>query len=180
MALSVIMRLVYSLIIIFNTTAPFLIQGQFHYSSIFFGHIAFCLGLAFLITTFVCRHLVKINEASTLFKLSIHIYFSCALLAVILSYFLFQSITLIIIASLLMFSASGFLFPLSMGTGLSMFRHIAGTATATMYLINILITGLMSFLVSFVMMHNAIPLMWLYFLLLSGAVIVYWAMMKEP
>jgi hypothetical protein len=38
---------------------------------------------------------------------------------------------------------------------------------------------LMSFLVSFVTMHNAIPLMWLYLLLLSAAVIVYWMMMAK-
>lgn len=178
MSMALLMGLIYSLIIAFNTAGPFLIQNQFNYSSIFFGHLAFFLGISFLITTFVCRYFLKRNTSQRLFLVSIHLFFILALLAVVASYFLPHSIELVIIASLLMFSACGFIFPLSMGTGLSMFRHIAGTATATMYLINILITVLMSFLISFVTMHNAIPLMWLYLLLLSAAVAVYWCMIS--
>ena len=38
---------------------PFLIQVKLNYSAIFFGHIALCMGLAFLLATFVCRYLLK-------------------------------------------------------------------------------------------------------------------------
>jgi Bcr/CflA subfamily drug resistance transporter len=178
MSMTLLMGLVYSLIITFNTAGPFLIQTKFNYSPIFFGHLAFYLGLAFLVTTFICRYLLKKYTVSRLFFITIHLFFTCALLAVIASYFFRDSISLVVITSLLMFSASGFIFPLSMGVGLSMFRQIAGTATATMFLINILITSLTAFLVSFVTIQNAIPLMWLYFLLFSVVVIVYWMMIS--
>jgi MFS transporter, DHA1 family, multidrug resistance protein len=84
----------------------------------------------------------------------------------IISYFLPYSVSLITISSAMMFFGTGFIFPMSMGKGISLFRHIAGTATATMYLINVLITGLTSFVVSLLNIHSAISLMWLYFTLM--------------
>ena len=75
-----------------------------------------------------------------------------------------------------MFFACGFIFPMSMGKGISLFRHIVGTASAVMYLINILITSLASFSVSFLTMHSAIPLMLIYFSLLVIAALIYWRM----
>ena len=57
---------------------------------------------------------------------------------------------------------------------MSLFRHIAGNATATMYLINTMITSSSAALLSLVTMQNGIPLMWTYLFLTSISVLVYW------
>lgn len=180
MALIVIMGSVYSLIISFNTIGPFLIQTQLHYTPIFFGHMALWMGMAFLTATFICRHLLKTHTVERLFLISINVVFMLAIFGVIVSYFYPNSIILISIISAFMFFACGFLFPMSMGKGLSLFRHIAGTAAATMYLINVLMTSLSSFILSFINIQSAIPLIWTYLLLISICVITYWTAIHPP
>lgn len=136
-ALSILMGLSYSLLIIFNTLGPFLIQTRFHYSPIIFGNIALLLGLVFLTSTIICRYLLKYFKLENLQLLTINIFFIISIMLVFSGYLFSESIFLVVIASILMFFACGIIFLLSMGQGLSMFRHIAGTATAMMFLINI-------------------------------------------
>lgn len=176
MALVILMGIAYSLIIVFNTLGPFLIQTRLNYSSIFFGHLALVLGLIFLSATMICRYLLKNYETEQLLRIIINLFLILAAVFFVLSFSYGQSIILIGIGSGLMFFACGFIFPMSMGKGISLFRHIAGTASATMYLINILITSLSSFLVSFLAIHSAVPLMLIYFSLLLIAAVIYWWM----
>ena len=67
LALIIIMGLTYSLIIVFNTTGPFLIQTEFHNTPVFFGHLALCLGLVFLLSTILCRFLLNSLKLSNYF-----------------------------------------------------------------------------------------------------------------
>ena len=176
MCIVVLMGLAYSLIIVFNTAGPFLIQNEFHYSPIFFGHVALWLGVVFLISTFACRHFLKKHSVEKLYLFVIHFFFIMTIASIISSFFFEKNIILIIITSALMYFSTGFIFPMSMGKGLSLFRHISGTATALMYLINVLITSLVSFIVSFIEVHNNTSLICMYSALLFCAVIVYWIM----
>jgi DHA1 family bicyclomycin/chloramphenicol resistance-like MFS transporter len=179
MGLVILTGLGYGLIIVFNTVGPFLIQEKLHYSSVFFGHLSLCLGLAFLLATFVCRYFLKKYTTKQLFFTVINVFFLISIASVVLSYFFETSIVFVAIASAIMYFANGFIFPMSLGKGLSLFRHIAGTATSLMYLINMGITSVIAFLVSFVNIHNASHLMWLYFGLLLLSVMVYWGMLRE-
>lgn len=173
-ALAVLMGLSYSLIIIFNTTGPFLIQTEFHHSAIEFGHIALCLGVIFLLSTFVSRYLLtKLNAKQVLFA-GISISLIIAFMGVIASYFLSHNVAFIVVISGVMFFTTGFIFPLSMGQGMSLFRHIPGYATATMYLINTMITSTSAALLSLLDMENGIALMWTYLFLTSACALVYW------
>jgi DHA1 family bicyclomycin/chloramphenicol resistance-like MFS transporter len=174
MVLVMLMGATYSLLIVFNTLAPFLIQTKMHYSSIFFGHFSLSLGIAFLAATFVCRYLLNKYKVKALYFFAINSFFSLAILALLASLQFSNSITLLATASGLMFFATGFIFPLSAGKGMSFFRHIAGTASAIMYLINIALTSLSSFLASFIHIQNVSAILWIYVLLLGFCTAVYW------
>jgi MFS transporter, DHA1 family, multidrug resistance protein len=78
-----------------------------------------------------------------------------------------------------MFFTCGFIFPMSMGKGLSLFRHIAGTATAMMYFINVMITSLASLLVSFIQVKNFISIIIVYLLLIIGCAFIYWCILHK-
>ena len=179
MALVIIMGSVYSLLIAFNTIGPFLIQTKLNYTVVYFGHIALYMGLVFLLTTFISRYLLSKFQVEQIFFVIINLIFVLSIITLILCYFLDTNILMISIASGMMFSTCGFLFPMSMGKGLSLFRHIAGTATATMYLINILMTSLTAFILSFINIKTAIPMMWTYFLLVLICMIVYWTVIHK-
>lgn len=171
--ITILMGLAYSLIISFNTAGPFLIQTTLGFSSVFFGHIALWLGLGFLAATFICRYLLKIYNVDKLYIFIMNGAFLVSILAVAISYFFDKSIIFISTISILMYFTCGFIFPMSMGKGMSLFRHISGTAAATMYLINMLITSLIGFIVSFIEVKSAIVLMWIYFIVLLMAMWVY-------
>ncbi len=178
-SLSLLMGLTYSLIIAFNTAGPFLIQMQWHYSPIFFGRLAFGLGMIFLVSTFICRFLLKNYKVEQIFAVAINVFVIIAIIGVILGYFFKHSIILVTVITALMFFSTGFIFPLSMGKGMSLFRHIAGTASALMFLINILLTSLMAFVIGFISIKSAISIMWFYFLLTLLCGLIYWLIFKK-
>ncbi|MBX9743521.1 MAG: Bcr/CflA family efflux MFS transporter [Chthoniobacterales bacterium] len=174
MALVLIMGAIYSLMIAFNTAGPFLIQTKMHHTPIFFGNTGLCLGAAFLGATFFCRYCIKKYRVDQLLFFVIHLFFLIALIAWIGSFFFFQSIILLLGVSIAMFFSTGFIFPMCMGKGMELFRHITGTATAMMYLINILMTSLTSFLLSFLNIQSTSSMIVIYLLLLAICVFIYW------
>lgn len=179
MALIILMGSVYSLIITFNTVGPFLIQATLKHSPIFFGRLALFMGISFLLATFICRYLLKTKSVKSLFLIFINFFFIAAVIALILSYVLPNNLILIAFTSAIMFFACGFIFPMSMGKCLSLFRHIAGTATAVMYLINILMTSLCSFILSFITINSATAIFYIYVILLGICMLVYWQILHN-
>ena|SRR3990167_1090739 len=97
----------------------------------------------------------------------------------IISYYFSKSVIATSIVSAFMFLVCGLLVPMSIGKGLSIFRDMAGTATAVMYLVNISITGFMSYLVGFIHVVDLVHLMWIYMFLLSSIVVVYWLLLRR-
>lgn len=180
MAMVLIMGAVYSMMITFNTVGPFLIQTTLHYTPVFFGHIALCMGLFFLLATIVCRYLLNKFKVERLLLILINAAFIIAIFALIISYIDSKNINLITAISACMFFACGFIFPMSMGKGLSLFQHISGTATATMYLINILMTSSVAFILSFIDIHTSIPMIWTFLMLMLICVILYWTVLHKP
>jgi DHA1 family bicyclomycin/chloramphenicol resistance-like MFS transporter len=175
MSLVLLMGLSFSLIIIFNTVAPFLIQEKLHYSSVFFGHVALWMGVVFLLGTFACRFLADRMEMNKLFRLLTYSLVIISGIFVAVSYLFKNSLLLIILASGIMFVFNAFILPLCLGRGLPFFRSTPGIATAIMYSTRMLMASLIGFLISLIVVENNISLMWLYFLLSLAMAFVYCA-----
>lgn len=173
-ALIISMGIVYALIITFNTLGPFLIQDIMGYGPVFFGRMALIAGVVFLVSTFICRYLLKHFKVRQLFYSVIHILFILSIIGFILSFYFNESLMLIMAMTVLMYFACGFIFPLAMGKGMSLFRHISGTAAAVMYLVNVLITSLAAFVEGFINVHSIMSLTIIYAVLMFLLVIVYW------
>lgn len=104
----------------------------------------------------------------------VHIFFLFAMAGVLFALFSDTTMLAIAILSAGMYFVSGFIFPLSMGRGMSMFRHMAGTATATMYLINVLLTSTINVFVGWIHVDSMQALFLIYVTLLSVALVIYW------
>ncbi|MGC0152584.1 MFS transporter [Chromobacterium vaccinii] len=165
MGMVVLMGAIYSMSIAFNTVGPFIVQSGWHYSPIVFGHIAFGLGCVFLLATFICRYLVSRFPVARVQQGMTRLLLAVTLPGLALSWLWPDSLALLCAVSALMFFGQGMLFPMSMGRGLALFRHIAGTATALMFLINILMTSATSFLLSLLSVHDAPALLAVYLVL---------------
>lgn len=182
--LAVLMGLAYSLIITFQTLGPFLIQTVLNHSPIFFGHLALFLGVCFLAATFLCRYLLKNNGPRQIFFGVIHTVFLIVLLGWLAGFWIKNlspdwNLILIILISLVTFGSCGFLFPLSMGKGMTLFRHIQGTAAAVMYLINMGLTSLTSFLVTFIPVKSPLPILSVDMGLMVLIMGIYWVVLSK-
>lgn len=177
-ALPIMMGLSYSLLLSFHTMAPFFIQDMLHRSPIFFGKIALFLGIGYIVTTIIVKRLLHYFSAQQILSTSIKIFLAIVIVGLIASYIYPNSILLLVIISLMMFVATGIIFPLSLGSGLSMFGHIVGTATAIMYLINGGLNAMISFIVSITHIKNLTTISWIYLILITLITIVYFSLYK--
>ena len=177
--ITALMGLSYALMILFNVSGPFLIQTTLHYSPIFFGHIALYLGVVFVLATFLGRYLLKAHTVEKIWLIAINVSLLVGIIAVIVSYFFKDSVILTTLITALMFISCGVVFPISLGKGLSLFRHIAGTATAVMYLVNISISSIVAYFAGFVDMTSLVPLAWMYLFLVFVIAILYWTVLRK-
>lgn len=174
----ILMGLMYSLAASFNTICPYIIQNVLHHSTIFYGRVALFLGVVYLLSSLACRYALQKFTVEQLFFVVVNLFFIVAAVNLIISYFYPYSLTLIIVASTLMFFMCAFVYPLAMGKGMSLFRHIAGTASALMFS-NVVISSFICFCLSLIKLNNIIPIMWVYFFLLSIALIIYWRLIHR-
>jgi MFS transporter, DHA1 family, multidrug resistance protein len=175
-----LMGIAYSLLIVFNTLGPFLIQNSLGYSPVFFGQLALLMGLAFLSGTFLCRRLLQQLYPKDILFYSISFFTLVAAISVIAAFIYANNIWAIILPSLLMFLGCGIIYPAAMGKGLSLFRHLAGSGSAVMNLISISITSFTAFIMSFILADNALTIAYIYFgLMVLGGMIYYFLIRPE-
>jgi DHA1 family bicyclomycin/chloramphenicol resistance-like MFS transporter len=173
-----LMGLTYSLLIVFNTLGPFIIQASLGYSSIYFGHVALFMGLTFLTGTFLCRRLLQKLSPENLFFYALFFFTIIAAISVVAAFLNPHNIWVIIISSVLMFLECGIIYPAALGKGLSLFRHLAGSGAAVMNLINILITSITALIMSFLHADSAIPLTFIYLTLMLLATVTFYLLIK--
>ncbi len=178
LGLVMLMGLSYSLLIVFNTLGPFLIQTELGYSSVYFGHLAFCMGLIFLLGTFICRRLLHYYQPEKILLFATTFFTLAAITSVLVVYLDPNNIWVIVVPALLMFLGCGIIYPTAMGKASALFRHLAGSGSAVMNLINILITTLISLIMSLVNASNAIPMTWIYLGLMLLGTVCYWCLIR--
>ncbi|MED7789078.1 MFS transporter [Francisella sp. 19X1-34] len=169
----------YSMIISFNTLGPFLVQGVMGYSPAYFGKLAIFLGCSFLPAPIIGRKLLDHYSIGRIFLMMTHFFILLIILFFILSFFIQDSIILLIVATMTVYFVCGSIFPISMGKGISMFRHISGTASAIMYLITMTISGLVAFTQGHLHAHTITDIISIYLVLMFVIVGLYWYKIKE-
>jgi len=175
----VIMGFTYSILIVFNTLAPFLIQVTLGYSPVYFGHWALGMGLCFLLGSLSCRKLMQKNiRPERIFAVMLPFVLILVLVSIGLAWLEGHNIWILLIPSLLMFYSVGILYPTGMAKGMSLFRHIAGSAAALMNLVGFGITGLSAGLMGFVLAGSALPIMLVYLILILCAGSCYWFLIR--
>lgn len=173
-----LMGITYSTLIVFNTLGPFLIQTELGYSSVFFGHLAFWMGLLFLLGTMICRRLLRHFQPEEIIAVAVSFFTVIAIFGLVFAYIDARNIWVITVPSLFVFLGCGILYPVAMGKAIALFRHLAGSGSAVMNLINILITTLTSLVMSLIYANNVIPIAWIYLGLMLLSTGAYWLLIR--
>ena len=167
-----LMGAAYSLLIVFNTLGPFVIQSELHKSSIYFGDFALLMGCVFLMGTIICRHLVQNHSSEAILRVGTLLGVITVLLSLAIAQFCTVNVILIGIPSALLFLLTGIMYPTAMGMGVSLFRNLAGDASAIMNFINVGIVTTISFCMSLID-KGSDAIFWAYGFLMLIIVICY-------
>jgi MFS transporter, DHA1 family, multidrug resistance protein len=167
-----IQGLSYSLIIIFNTLGPFIIQNKMGHNAIYFGKLNFIAGITFLIATFISRWLLNYFNSSDLFKKSLWLLTISAMIVMIFSFYFTMNLISLMFITLLSYFCCGFYFPLSLGKSMTLFKNIPGTAVAIIYCLNNLITAFISTALGLIYIQSTASIIFMYGLLMFSIAIL--------
>lgn len=137
------------------------------------------MGLSFLSGTFLCRKLLKTVDPENIFLYAISFFTLLAAISAIFAFFNVENICIIIIPSFFMFLGCGVIYPTAIGKGISLFRHLAGSGSAVINLINTSLTSLTVFIMSFMYADNAIPLTLIYLSLMIFSGFIYYFLIRS-
>lgn len=174
MTLAIVQGLVYGAVITYHTAGAFLVEQQLNHTIIYFGKLGLLLGCVFLISSLISRYIAGKYQYEKIIITVIHLYIIFIFAAVIIDYYMPNNIIIIIVTTILMFGLFGNIFPLSIGKGLSLFKHISGTAAAMQYLINMTITGAISLIVSIIDIKQISSLIAIYGVIILLITLFYW------
>lgn len=165
--------LLYSMIILFATVGPFLIQNVLHYSPVEFGRVALLIGLAWFLGAMTNRFLIDVRYET---KATICLWstFVIAVITLFATLFLPLSIYLIVIPILMMLYICGIIFPEHFAKGISLFPHAAASASSLFAAIVFLIPAVISSLGTFLRSNSSFPLMAAYVGLIGMCLIIYY------
>lgn len=174
------MSTAYSILIVFNVIAPFLIQEKMGYSAITYGHMALLVGIAWFAGAFLNRYLI------TQFKTSSIMYTGSGLIIitsiVLLIFALTNKINLLtlILPTFLSIFFIGTFYPSLMANCMKLFTEMAGTANSIMGFFVILLSSCISIIVSLLQISSAAFLAGIYLVLALAGLLIYRLYAHEP
>ena len=154
---------VYSYVAIFSVVGPFYIQNILNKSAIFNGYIALSIGVFWFIGNLFSRILFHIErEKKEIIALMGTVIFAVVFLMIEL---LSNNFYFILLPLLLMVSFSGFVFPIAVSEGLSIFKNMSGTANGILFSFCWVSYGIFTGIGSLLKAHSLFPLTVLYLIL---------------
>lgn len=175
----ILMGLAYSILVVFNTLAPFFVQVRLHYSPLFFGRMALIMGISFLAGTFFCRRLLKQHTPESVLKWTVVVSLIVSLLGLLVSLLDDHNVWVLCLFSFILFFGVGIIYPTGIGKGMSMFRHVAGVGSAVMNMAVMLCTGMAAFLTGFLTSTSSILIQASYVVLMLLSLLVFWKCVRE-
>lgn len=148
----------YSIIATFNLLGPYLIQSLLHYNPAAYGHIVLNLGVAFFLGSISNRLLLKRVDAILLIKIAVLLFFIISIFMQALAMITPLSLTNLLVPSLCIFFFSGWIIPNGMAKCISLYPKKAGTSSAVMSFLFILVTSLITAGISLIPIHSELVL----------------------
>lgn len=172
------MAIFYGMIVLFNIVGPFVIQVILEKSSIYFGHIAFIMGFAFLLGTITNRFLIRKKEACQIIPIGIFLTLLSSIAMTILAWWIGVNQYVLTVPIFIILYGCGILFPNFMAKAMSLFRHRGGAASALMGALFVSGTGIISIFGSFLKTHSLIPISLSYLGLAIIILIIYYCLVR--
>ena len=166
--------LIYGILVVFNVIGPFLIQGELKYSAVSYGYIALFLGLLYFLGNILNRYLINYFEPTKVSYFAIVCAFPIMLIALFFDRFINMNLINILIPILLLFFCCGIALSNTTARCMSLFREMAGTASAVFGFFMAGGVALMTFIATGVLKTNTqIPMMITFVIIITLSIILF-------
>ncbi|MCP4177098.1 MAG: multidrug effflux MFS transporter [bacterium] len=173
------MTIGYSIIIIFNTIGPFLIQDLLKYSVTFYGHIALLIGIAFTAGTFSNLIYIRYFTEHKILISGIIILIISSGIMLLFASSTYINIFIVLIPTLFIVYSIGCIYPHYMGKCISLFPKMAGAASSTSGCIIMVGTALIATVASLMKTNSLLPLAAIYFSLSLILCLLYFLFIRN-
>ncbi len=155
----------FSMINVFNTLAPYILQSELNYSPSTYGHYATLLGISCFIGSIANKFIMKRYTIETVIKRSLLLVITFSLGCMIVSHWVGLHVAIVILSSTVAIFFAGMLYPNYSANCSSMYKEMAGTAAAMRGFASMTCSAMIIFLISFVPNHSILLFISVYFVL---------------
>ncbi len=175
----IILGINYSLMIIFNIIAPFLIQSVLGYTAIVYAHMALYMGVAFLIGSLTNQVLIRHFKIHTLIKTGFIISIITSSVMLILTHIIPINLATITVPVYIIVFCIALINPNLMGEIMAIFPKSGGTVAAIIGCMIIVCALISSGIASLIHSLNQIPMAWLYTVLIVINCLIYGLVIRK-
>ena len=157
----------YMIILVFSIMGPFLIQNHWHYSEVFYGHMAFIIGVCWVVGSYFSGYLLNHFRGKRLLVMGMIVLSLLAIANLLLAIYVVNNIYSLMIPYALIVLVSAIAFPVVMSSSISLFdRSMGGTSSSMLGLITFVVAALGSVFISHIHPTSVKPWAWIVALLL--------------
>ena len=168
----------FTFMVLFSVIGPFLIIRDLNYSVIFFGHVAFLVGVMTLIGSFFARALSKLLPSSTIVAIAISLTLLATITYVIVGFCYALNLYAFIIPIFFVVLCDSIYFPTYFSKIIGLFPHNRGSASASIGIMLSLIPFIVTFVVSLIPLYTLLPVALIYLALSIVLFSLYLFVMK--
>ncbi|NUU01364.1 multidrug effflux MFS transporter [Herbaspirillum robiniae] len=151
--------LCYSILLVFNIVAPFMVQNTLHQPPTFFGYLALAIGMMYFLGGISNRiHHPRLPTAEQRLRIGARVMTAAAFAMLGLALAIGLTVWTLTAPVLVMAFCAGAMYPTLMAKGNSIFPHIAGLTSAILGFALLLVSAAMMGLAGFVSIHSLTPL----------------------
>ncbi|CAB3762028.1 multidrug effflux MFS transporter [Paraburkholderia humisilvae] len=163
--------LCYSILLVFNIVAPFMVQNTLHYPPTYFGYLALGIGMMYFLGGLSNRiHSPRLPSAEQRLKIGARVMAATSIAMLLLALTVGLRVWTLAIPVLVMGLCAGAMYPTLMAKGNSLFPQIAGLTSAILGCALLLVSSAMMGLAGFVSVHILTPLA-VFFVILAFTVV---------
>lgn len=151
--------LCYSILLVFNIVAPFMIQNTLHKPPTFFGYLALAIGLMYFLGGLSNRlHGPRLPSPEWRLRVGARVMAGASIVMLVLALTIGLRVWTLATPVLVMGFCAGAMYPTLMAKGNSLFPHIAGLTSAILGCALLLVSAAIMALAGFVSIHILTPL----------------------
>ena len=170
---TILLSFIYSVLILFNITGPFLIETVLMYSIVDYGYMALFLGFGYFIGCYINKFLLNYIKPLKISIIAILSGITVCIIMIALGIFLTINLYIVLIPIFFLLFISGLIFPNIMSGCLGLFSNTGGTASAVYGTCMLAGTTIITAFATKIKINSQLPMEYMYTTMFFACLILF-------